>query len=332
MRTRSLITLFTGFIAVASLHAADVAPKPKEKPKRPAGVGPAIGENKATPISRIKVAKDFKVELLYSVPGETQGSWVNLCADDKGRIYASDQYGGLYRFNAPAPGQPLDPKDVQKLPVEIRAVNGMVFAFGALYVGVNDYEGIIPCGLYRITSSKGDGELHLVELAVTLARRDAIEAARDDALVVVYADVERAKCEDHPVHRTDVHGQLLHVLRIERLARRGGVETIQPAVLITRVDAPLVVRAEIHPRALRLAGHRVEQLHFEILRDLDALDRRRLVLADGGADGGGALRFFLRLRRVGGVRDGDGKSEREDREREFLAGRGHGDGVGLKRW
>jgi putative heme-binding domain-containing protein len=162
MRTPSPLTLLAGFIAITSLHAAD-APDAKQKPKRPAA-GLAIGENKATPVSRIKVAKDFKVELLYSVPGDTQGSWINLCADDKGRIYASDQYGGLYRFTPPAPGQPLDPKDVQKVPVDIRAVNGMAFAFGALYVGVNDYDGIIPCGLYRITSSKGDGELDKVEL------------------------------------------------------------------------------------------------------------------------------------------------------------------------
>jgi putative heme-binding domain-containing protein len=163
-----IIASLVGLGIVASFHTAAEAQAPargpKEKPKRQAAVGPAIGENKATPVSRIKVAKDFKVELLYSVPGETQGSWVNLCADDKGRIYASDQYGGLYRFTPPAPGQPLDPNDVQKLPVDIRAVNGMVFAFGALYVGVNDYEGVIPCGLYRITSSKGDGELDKVEL------------------------------------------------------------------------------------------------------------------------------------------------------------------------
>ena len=168
MSTSSFTRLLVGLGIIASLHTAAEAQAPakdpKEKPKRPAAVGPAIGENKATPVSRIKAAKDFKVELLYSVPGEAQGSWVNLCADDKGRILASDQYGGLYRFTPPAPGQPLDPKDVQKLPVEIRAVNGMVFAFGALYVGVNDYDGIIPCGLYRITDSKGDGELDKVEL------------------------------------------------------------------------------------------------------------------------------------------------------------------------
>jgi putative heme-binding domain-containing protein len=145
-------------IAIAIAAHAQAPAKPKEKPKRPAAVGPAIGENKATPISR------FKVELLYSVPGETQGSWVNLCADDKGRILASDQYGGLYRFTPPAPGQPLDPKNVEKLATDIRAVNGMLFAFGALYVGVNDYENKIPSGLYRITSSKGGDALDKVEL------------------------------------------------------------------------------------------------------------------------------------------------------------------------
>ncbi len=123
-----------------------------------------MGENKATPTSRIKAAKDFKVELLYSVPGGEQGSWVNLCVDPKGRILASDQYGGLYRFTPPALGETLDPAKVEKVPAEIRAVNGMVWAFGALYVGVNDYEKKIPSGLYRITDSDNDDMLDKVEL------------------------------------------------------------------------------------------------------------------------------------------------------------------------
>ncbi len=104
------------------------------------------------------------MELLYSVPGENQGSWVNLCIDHKGRILASDQYGGLYRFQAPAPGQPLDPMQVEKMPVDIRAANGLLWAFGALYVGINDYEKKVPCGLYRVTDSNGDDELDKVEL------------------------------------------------------------------------------------------------------------------------------------------------------------------------
>ncbi len=158
-------TLLLSLLAVAvSAGAADKAPNPKQKAKRPAQVGPAIGENKATPISRLKVAKDFKVELLYSVPGVEQGSWVNLCVDDKGRILTSDQYGGLYRFTPPPAGQPLNPKDVEKLTTAIRGVNGMVWAFGALYVGVNDYESKIPSGLYRISNSPGGDQLDKVEL------------------------------------------------------------------------------------------------------------------------------------------------------------------------
>lgn len=136
----------------------------KAKPARPQAVGPAIGANVATPVSNIKTLPDFKVELLYSVPGGDQGSWVNLCTDDKGRIYASDQYGGLYRFNAPAAGQPLKAQDVQKVPADIRAVNGMLFAYGALYIGVNDYEKKIPSGLYRITDSNNDDMPDKVEM------------------------------------------------------------------------------------------------------------------------------------------------------------------------
>jgi len=143
--------------------AADTpaAPKAKAKAKAPAkkadpDAGKAIGENKATPVERIKAPEGFKVELLYSVPGETQGSWVALCADDQGRIYASDQYGELYRFPAPAAGQTLKAADIRKMPAKIRAINGMVWAFGALYVGVNDYEKKIPSGFYRLSSTDGD--------------------------------------------------------------------------------------------------------------------------------------------------------------------------------
>ncbi|MGH7944484.1 MAG: heme-binding protein [Opitutaceae bacterium] len=150
--------------------AANAAPAP-QFPVRQTAVGPAVGENKATPVSRFKVPAGFKVELIYSVPGGLQGSWVNLCVDPKGRIIASDQYGGLYRFPAPPPGQPLDPAKVEKVPVEIRAVNGMLWAFGALYVGVNDYEDKIPSGLYRLTDSDGDDQLDKAELLRALKAR-----------------------------------------------------------------------------------------------------------------------------------------------------------------
>ena len=39
-------------------------------------------------IGAIKVAEGFKADLLYTVPKGEQGSWVAICADDKGRLIA----------------------------------------------------------------------------------------------------------------------------------------------------------------------------------------------------------------------------------------------------
>ena len=117
----------------------------------------------ATPVRNIKAPEGFNVELLYSVPKPQQGSWVNLCTDNKGRIIVSDQFGGLYRFWAPAAGQPLKARDIEKVPAKIRAANGLLWAFGALYVGVNDYERKMESGLYRVTDSDGDDRLDKVE-------------------------------------------------------------------------------------------------------------------------------------------------------------------------
>ena len=126
----------------------------------------------ATPtINRIKAAKGFQVELLYSVPSEVHGSWVNLCTDNKGRLIVSDQFGKLYKITPPQPGNTLAQTDIKPLNVDIRAVNGMVWAFDALYVGVNDYERKIPSGLYRITDSDGDDELDKVEMLRAMEAR-----------------------------------------------------------------------------------------------------------------------------------------------------------------
>lgn len=145
-------------------HAqAPAAPAKPAKASKDPNAGKRIGENKATPPERIKVMKDFKVELLYSVPFEEQGSWVAMCVDNKGRLIVSDQYGGLYRFAPPAPGQPLDPKTIEHLDVPLKAANGLLWAFNALWVGVNDYENGENTGFYRITASKGDDHLDTVE-------------------------------------------------------------------------------------------------------------------------------------------------------------------------
>ena len=80
-----------------------------------------LREPQATPIDQLKVAPGFAVELLYSVPKATQGSWVNMCVDPRGRLIVSDQYGSLYRVT---PGATDAETKVQKIPVDIGEAQG----------------------------------------------------------------------------------------------------------------------------------------------------------------------------------------------------------------
>ena len=116
----------------------------------------------ATPVDQLKVAKGFKVELLYTVPKDQQGSWVNMCVDPKGRLIVSDQYGGLYRLT---PSGILDAKQliVEPIDVPIGEAQGLLWAFDSLYVSVNkgkQYAG----GLYRVRDTDGDDNLDSVEM------------------------------------------------------------------------------------------------------------------------------------------------------------------------
>src|SRR5262245_36501741 len=140
------------------------------------GKGKGGGPGKATPAERIRVAKGFKVELLYTVPRDSQGSWVSLCVDPEGRLIASDQGGaGLFRITPP-PLTPLPPGErgkpagtrVEKLPADISGAQGLLWAFDSLYVMVNGggrgKGGGRPNGLYRVKASKPGAEPDEVQL------------------------------------------------------------------------------------------------------------------------------------------------------------------------
>jgi putative heme-binding domain-containing protein len=116
----------------------------------------------ATMPDQLKVAPDFRVELLYSVPKEKQGSWVCLCVDSKGRLIASDQLGGLYQITPPALNEPAAQTKVEPLPVRLGEAQGLLWAFDSLYVVVNS--GRLQSGLYRVQDSDGDGKLDKVTL------------------------------------------------------------------------------------------------------------------------------------------------------------------------
>jgi putative heme-binding domain-containing protein len=119
----------------------------------------------ATPVEAIQTLPGFKVERLYSVPADKQGSWVALTVDDKGRLIASDQYGALYRITPPAIGASGEPR-VEKLAASIGGAQGLLYAFNSLYVVVNEgREGSErPSGLYRLRDTKGTDQFDEIKL------------------------------------------------------------------------------------------------------------------------------------------------------------------------
>jgi putative heme-binding domain-containing protein len=103
----------------------------------------------------------FQVERLFTVPKDQLGSWVSITFDDKGRLIASDQGDkGLCRITPPALGS-AEPTKVERLDAKISSAQGMLYAFGSLYVSANGFSG--GNGLYRVKDTDADDHFDLVE-------------------------------------------------------------------------------------------------------------------------------------------------------------------------
>src|SRR5436190_22487504 len=113
-----------------------------------------------TAAGNLKVARDFKVELLYTVPKDTEGSWVAMCVDPKGRLIVSDQYGKLYRIVPPPIGSSA-PIQHEAIDLAIGKAHGLLYAFDSLYVMVNEDA---SRGLYRVRDTDGDDRFDEVKL------------------------------------------------------------------------------------------------------------------------------------------------------------------------
>jgi hypothetical protein len=121
---------------------------------KPSG-GRNSGPAESIAASEITVPKGFKVEKLYNVPKDQEGSWVALTVDPKGRLIACDQYGSIYRMGVPAIGKTENLKP-EKLAIELGKAHGLLAAFDSLYVMVN--EDGKNNGLYRLQDTNGDDQ------------------------------------------------------------------------------------------------------------------------------------------------------------------------------
>jgi glucose/arabinose dehydrogenase len=113
-----------------------------------------------TGIGGVRVPKDFKLDMVYLVPRQTQGSWVAMCFDPKGRLIVSDQNGALHRVTLPQDGGGA--VKTEKINLDIGGAHGLLWAFDSLYVVVN--EGRKAHGLYRVRDTDGDDQFDKVEL------------------------------------------------------------------------------------------------------------------------------------------------------------------------
>ncbi|MEX2139397.1 MAG: family 16 glycoside hydrolase, partial [Pirellulales bacterium] len=146
--------LTSGVLAL-QLHAGEpMTVQFKDVRLKPLGTADVVGG------ANIKVAKDFKIDLLYTVPRETQGSWVAMCLDPQGRLIVSDQNGALYRVTLPVSA--AEAVEVERINLETGFAHGLLWAYDSLYVAVN--EGSRPHGVYRVQDTDGDDQLDKVEL------------------------------------------------------------------------------------------------------------------------------------------------------------------------
>ncbi|MGV3557873.1 c-type cytochrome [Larkinella arboricola] len=158
------VKLFLSVSALALLGTSWVTMQVSETDKNP------LADN--SKIDKLKLLPGFKAEHLYSPSENGQGSWVSMTFDDKGRMIASDQYGGLYRLKIPAVGSGLTKPAVERLTVGndtlgMGYAQGLLYAFNSLYVMVNNRSNPrFPkaSGLYRLQDTNGDEQYDKITL------------------------------------------------------------------------------------------------------------------------------------------------------------------------
>ncbi|MGL6095770.1 MAG: PQQ-dependent sugar dehydrogenase, partial [Fimbriiglobus sp.] len=133
----------------ATADAQDAAKK--DPPKKQPAPKKAAEKRPAAPVADLTALPGFQVELLYTADPATEGSWINLTVDPKGRLLIGGQ------SNQPVLRATLKGGAVEKmenLGLPITQVMGMLFAFDSLYL-MGSGPGA-TYGLFRCRDTDGD--------------------------------------------------------------------------------------------------------------------------------------------------------------------------------
>ena len=107
----------------------------------------------------ITLPEGFDAEILYEVP-KSQGSWVAMAFDPKGRLIVSDQDSkGIFRVTLPSEGKKIDVESLKGFPYEpikwgkrtVGGALGFLHAFDSLYMTT-------MTGFYRCRDTDGDDQ------------------------------------------------------------------------------------------------------------------------------------------------------------------------------
>lgn len=101
-----------------------------------------------------KAPKGFMIEEIYTADKETQGSWVSMTTDTKGRLICGSENGDLYRITPSKLGEGKEGTKVELLHKNFGATQGLLVAFNSLYVVKNS--GGDENGVYRFHDTNGD--------------------------------------------------------------------------------------------------------------------------------------------------------------------------------
>ncbi len=123
-----------------------------------AGAAAPPKKTAATPAEALQTLPGFKVELIHTSDPKTEGSWINMATDDKGRLIISGQRNEPILRVTLKDGQ-VD--KIEKLDLPISEAMGLLYAFDSLYV---DGAGPGGYGLYRCKDTKGTGQFDEVKL------------------------------------------------------------------------------------------------------------------------------------------------------------------------
>jgi hypothetical protein len=126
--------------------------------------GAGIG---VTPVESFRMPDGFRIEKVYEVPSESEGSWVCMTMDLKGRLITSDQYGKLYRVTPNKPGAPESDTKVEVLQTNVGMAQGLLHTKDGLYVDVNG-DGPSGAGVYRLQDLDGDDQFEKIDHLVKL--------------------------------------------------------------------------------------------------------------------------------------------------------------------